>query len=331
MIGPKGFEGVADGFRNHICAASTVQDGQMKVHRVHDEATQRSRIQKDLQDIWHQHCKTQAPPAKPPRRSRAREASGSVRCHVLEQVGAQGNGIVNSIKASFDMPRPSWQTPSDTYSSSRAAPAPKREPEINNVSVSKLRGIWESVAKENGWQTSGGKAWLMAVKETPRKPMEEKQQPRQYASSPITAEETSAGKVVEISVQEDSEAKIKSEISDLLPTAAEPASAITSKDMFKNSISSRFVPMRVKSEEKCDMIVCEVRTRTVDGRKVHEIDLRCEACESSFVLTALHECVPENEVLEAASKEVIKRSQELRGLEWLHDKPSNTDCLNLIL
>jgi hypothetical protein len=36
--------------------------------------------------------------------------------------------------------------------------------------------------------------------------------------------------------------------------------------------------------------VCEVKTKTIDGHKVHEIELRCEHCSSSFVLSALHDC-----------------------------------------
>ncbi|KAI8838976.1 hypothetical protein BC829DRAFT_492919 [Chytridium lagenaria] len=84
-------------------------------------------------------------------------------------------------------------------------------------------------------------------------------------------------------------------------------------------------------EKKCDMIVCEIKTRTVDGRKVHEIDLRCEGCDSSFVLTALHECETEQQIEESKQKDLIPRSHELRGLEWLHDEPTNTDCVNLII
>ncbi|KAJ3126515.1 hypothetical protein HK101_005743 [Irineochytrium annulatum] len=108
-------------------------------------------------------------------------------------------------------------------------------------------------------------------------------------------------------------------------------------------------------EPKCDMIVCEVRTRTVDGRKVHEIDLRCDLCGSSFVLTALHECMDdEDDVDRPSSLHELSESMDLigvgpargangakgnkgndmddvRGLEWFHDRETRTDCVNIIM
>ncbi|KAJ1568181.1 hypothetical protein HK405_003371 [Cladochytrium tenue] len=37
-------------------------------------------------------------------------------------------------------------------------------------------------------------------------------------------------------------------------------------------------------------IACQVRTELVGGRLVHEIDLRCAACQSVFVVSAVHAC-----------------------------------------
>jgi hypothetical protein len=72
-----------------------------------------------------------------------------------------------------------------------------------------------------------------------------------------------------------------------------------------------------KETHDCDMIVCSVVTKTIDGHRVHEIDLKCQGCSSQFVLTAAHECETEC-------------TPTLPGLEWLSDG-AGVECINMVL
>jgi hypothetical protein len=68
---------------------------------------------------------------------------------------------------------------------------------------------------------------------------------------------------------------------------------------------------------ECDMIVCAVVTKIVNGHRVHEIGLKCSGCESKFVMSAAHEC-------ETSS------GPEMPGLEWISNGDGN-NCINMIL
>jgi hypothetical protein len=41
---------------------------------------------------------------------------------------------------------------------------------------------------------------------------------------------------------------------------------------------------------KYDAIACGVKTLTIKDIKMHHIELACQCCQSSFILTAVHEC-----------------------------------------
>ncbi|KAJ3225404.1 hypothetical protein HK099_006862 [Clydaea vesicula] len=113
-------------------------------------------------------------------------------------------------------------------------------------------------------------------------------------------------------------------------------------DPYSNSLSKSSSANGLKLKKKkhnCDMIVCGVKTLTVDGRKVHEIDLKCHSCNSQFVLSAAHECADSDEdegVMEITSSKGDENDSiygdlftSNRGLEWLTD--GDKDCINLIL
>ncbi|KAJ3164930.1 hypothetical protein HDU88_004910 [Geranomyces variabilis] len=88
----------------------------------------------------------------------------------------------------------------------------------------------------------------------------------------------------------------------------------------------------------CDMVVCGIKTLTVDAAKVHEIELSCRACASAFVLRAAHDCA-EAEGGEMLDEEYARSecmtpegydpltappeafpTPRAKGLEWLQDE-----------
>ncbi|KAJ3004532.1 hypothetical protein HKX48_001171 [Thoreauomyces humboldtii] len=80
----------------------------------------------------------------------------------------------------------------------------------------------------------------------------------------------------------------------------------------------------VKNDHGCasDMIVCGIRSFTVDGTKLHEIELSCHGCASSFVLRAAHDCG----VTDGTDGFTLPISRD-KGLEWL--RGDRADYINI--
>lgn len=91
-----------------------------------------------------------------------------------------------------------------------------------NVSVKKLREIWENVASSNNWMTDVNTIKLSEV-----------------SSKAVSG-------------------------------------------CHKNSSSDHV--------NKCDMIVCGIKTVIINQVKMHQIELGCHHCDSRFLMTAAHEC-----------------------------------------
>ena len=97
-----------------------------------------------------------------------------------------------------------------------------RNSTYQNVSVKKLRQIWENVASDNKWQINPKNIKLSDVSNTIK---------------------SGCGK----------------------------------------SVSSDGI-------NKCDMIVCGIKTIIINQVKMHQIELGCHHCDSRFLMTAAHEC-----------------------------------------
>ena len=95
---------------------------------------------------------------------------------------------------------------------------------FKQVSVKKLKEIWENVAFSNGWKLNPDNINVL-------------------------------------------------EVSDKMALAVE---------LNQNPLKDRF--------DKCDMIVCGIKTIIVNQVKMHQIELGCHHCDSKFLMTAAHEC-----------------------------------------
>ncbi|KAJ3334473.1 hypothetical protein HDU91_002714, partial [Kappamyces sp. JEL0680] len=58
-----------------------------------------------------------------------------------------------------------------------------------------------------------------------------------------------------------------------------------------------------------DIIGCSVKSITIHGRTIHQVELTCKCCQGHFVVRAAHECSSQDE----------NEAQEA-GLEWLQDQ-----------
>ncbi|KAJ3115750.1 ESCRT-II subunit protein snf8 [Phlyctochytrium bullatum] len=174
-----------------------------------------------------------APPPKPPRRSKLRIPSGSDRCassRKFSPIPASTIGYVRAVKANFDTANKTSGPISDKPDTAPtivppSAPTKKVAELPTSVSVAALRDVWESVAKANGWQSKGGKAWLMAVKETPGKSAIAADQSAALQTSTIPTPEPEKNDLPEVeeknvepaeALPADNAERVKNEITDLL-------------------------------------------------------------------------------------------------------------------
>ncbi|KNC98790.1 uncharacterized protein SPPG_05767 [Spizellomyces punctatus DAOM BR117] len=207
------------------------------------------------------------------------------------------------------IPAPPHLRPFSTHSSCHTEDTPETP-----VSVKTLRNIWEKMARENGWTSFRGSFDphnLSFLKDA-------------HGGGWVTA----VGGANETEQSED-----KVETSDEAKDQ-KAAGEDTSLDTVEKSHT------QLSQHNTCDMIVCGVKTLTINGTKVHEIDLRCHACSSCFVLRAAHECgddddtndqrVSEDEQSREKSGEPASNHLKHRepGLEWLRDE--RADYINII-
>ncbi|KAI8896957.1 hypothetical protein BC833DRAFT_621696 [Globomyces pollinis-pini] len=62
-------------------------------------------------------------------------------------------------------------------------------------------------------------------------------------------------------------------------------------------------------------ILCEVKTASVDNAMIHEIELHCKCCSSSFIVRAAHEC--------------LSTVTDESGLEWFRESHNQIETINL--
>lgn len=186
------------------------------------------------------------------------------------------------------LPLPTYTPKPEQSPSPTVAEEPEEDMETP-MSVANLKETWERLAQQHGWMAGG---WIADV------------EAEIVHDDPI-------GTLVESTVEQPEEFQTLAHTE--LVEQAEEIQASTHTDMFQ-TLTSGPVP-----HNNCDMIVCGVKTLTVNGTKVHEIELGCQQCASSFVLRAAHECSNTNPD-ELAYQE--------RGLEWLRDERS--DYINII-
>ena len=65
-------------------------------------------------------------------------------------------------------------------------------------------------------------------------------------------------------------------------------------------------------------LACAVKSLSINGADVHEIELHCKCCQSIFVLRAAHDCHDTTLIQSQGS-----------GLEWFKDKKS--EHINMII
>ena len=70
--------------------------------------------------------------------------------------------------------------------------------------------------------------------------------------------------------------------------ASDKVGAVTETEASPAQASSKF--QLLNSLSKCDMVVCGIKTITVNDIKMHQVELTCHHCASSFIMTAVHEC-----------------------------------------
>ncbi|KAJ3270661.1 hypothetical protein HDU76_011145 [Blyttiomyces sp. JEL0837] len=227
--------------------------------------------------------------------------------------------IASVSSSSIDISRPSPLVPS-------------------SKSVKELRQVWEQMARQNGWEVGEGSAWVTSIRT------------RKFAAKTVIDD----GMNVDSDLRVNEEGGGHSEIGDGFETLDNAEGSSTGfDDSMAVEKATAHLPVgfpqiweKCKKANNCDMIVCEVRTRTVDGRKIHEIDLNCMSCSSSFVLTAMHECGEEEEgnVEEGGVQEqssmvsgygagtlASSSLKDQRGLQWLRDDEGKMDCVNIII
>ncbi|KAI9097416.1 hypothetical protein DFS34DRAFT_650227 [Phlyctochytrium arcticum] len=97
-----------------------------------------------------------------------------------------------------------------------------------------------------------------------------------------------------------------------------------------------------------DLLICGVKTLTINQTKVHEIELKCHGCASSFVLRAAHDCgdeeatqgcgqiedpVKSDTLIQQAARDTAPDTSRIPrepGLEWLRDEHADSDYINII-
>lgn len=227
-----------------------------------------------------------------------------------------------------------------------------------------LRDVWEKLSIENGWHLHGKEgnknrnfnAWASALKTT----MSTTKSQNQHAVKiSIRGGGHSTKELATATTSQTSSAEKKQTIVANLSDLAKPL--MDDENMSSNSYDDtipetpsmsnfEIVPPTKYNRDGhvmkpgCDIIVCAVKTFTVNGHKVHEIDLRCKECTSSFILTAAHECADDDDVVTLPSplektNEAEHQNKEIQwsrkinikesGLEWLRDE--TTEYVNIVI
>ncbi|KAI9361210.1 hypothetical protein DFJ73DRAFT_43470 [Zopfochytrium polystomum] len=139
------------------------------------------------------------------------------------------------------------------------SPQPE-SPKERTLTVRELRAIWEEMNASSGWETGEGRSWITNIRTRKQPPVlsrsEDFRRVDQFAAQESHGKAEEFGEPVQLE-------------------------GLNNEEEVQEEDHSH--------DHGRDMIVCEVRTRMIGDRRMHEIDLRCEQCASSFVLTAMHE------------------------------------------
>jgi hypothetical protein len=220
---------------------------------------------------------------------------------------------------------PKTKTLTSLFSANTATPSPRKkkqhiEPQLR-LTVKQLCFVFEQLASQYGLHSNAAKtSWLAALQKRLNTTNSTINQEVTLDKDTIADIAFDAGLISKQELQPTptkEELKHKETIQETIP---EPESRIAvapqSNDTFQ-MISTILPSTPKKTNHNCDMIVCAVVTKTVNGHRVHEIGLKCQGCSSQFVLTAAHECE-------------VEEGPDVQGLEWLSDG-GRKECINMIL
>ncbi|TPX70349.1 hypothetical protein SpCBS45565_g01751 [Spizellomyces sp. 'palustris'] len=208
------------------------------------------------------------------------------------------------------IPAPPPLRPFSTHSSCHTEDAPETP-----VSVKTLRNIWEKMARENRWTSFRGSFDPHNLS---------------FLKDPHGGGWATAVGGTNETEQSGDKVEASDEVKD--QRAAVKDTSLDTVDKSRTQLSQH---------KTCDMIVCGVKTLTINGTKVHEIDLCCHACSSCFVLRAAHECGDDDDTEDQKISEEDEQYREKSGkpasthlghrepgLEWLRDE--RADYINII-
>ena len=133
--------------------------------------------------------------------------------------------------------------------------------------------IWEKMSMEQGWNVSSKVSFIPQIPE-----------------------------IQEIKNENQNDLDNSKESIDSLESLQSTESMKIVKDNQKNSVN----------HNSCDMIVCGVKTLTIHGTKVHQIELECYGCKTSCIMTAVHDCEQDQDLQYPQGLE-----NEQNSIEWV--------------